>query len=215
MDLVDIALAHAQLANVTSYVLALGAGVATSIGPCVAPRYAAVAAIASSGDRARLGRLLAFVAGTLTVYMAVATVGSVVIRLAQATSVIYYLLALALIVGGIVQLVRDHDHGSSAQPRHVPSFGAAFLLGAATSSTVSPCCTPILLGLGALSATTSGISTVAGLVVAFTVGHIAPVLVLFGAAGLLKSLLSNHGGAVATVAAAVTIALGCYYAVLA
>jgi hypothetical protein len=56
---------------------------------------------------------------------------------------------------------------------------------------------------------------VAGLVTAFTVGHIAPVLLLFAAAGALNAFLSKHGDAVATVGAAVTIALGLYYALLA
>ena len=210
MNVVDIAFGHAQRGDIGSYALAFAAGIATSIGPCVAPRYVAIAAVAGTGSRAGAARLVAFLVGTIVVYIAVASAGSLLVRLVQVSSVTYWIFALVLIVSGTFELLRNHKHRCVDGLRRPPSLGAAVLLGAATSMTVSPCCTPILLGLGALVT-----RNLTGLIIAFSVGHLAPLMILFGAAGGLKRMLLSHQEAVRTVTAAVTIALGSYYALIA
>lgn len=216
MSVVDIALTHAQARDLSAYALAFVAGLATSIGPCVAPRYVAVAALMGSANGSKLRRISAFVAGTITVYLGIASAGSAAMRLAQASSAIYFILAVVLIVSGAVTLWRGSTHACVSGDRRASTLGAAFFLGAATSTTISPCCTPILVGLGALSATSAGTASIVALVSAYTVGHIAPLLGLsLMAAGTERKITPAYRVAAATVSAAVTIALGVYYAVLA
>lgn len=215
MDIVDSALRLATTGTPASYLLALVAGIATSIGPCVAPRYAAATAISSGGGRERVARLGAFVCGTVTMSAAVASTGSLLMQLARASSIVYWGLAVALVVSGARTLWRGETHTCSTHDRSTRTAGSAFLLGAGTSMAISPCCTPILVAFGALSGSSLGAATVAGLVAAYMIGHLAPVLFVYAAANAANDLVARYRDAAVTVGAAVTIALGLYYAALA
>lgn len=215
MDIVDTVLKAAIADKPASYVLALVAGVATSIGPCVAPRYVAATALSSGNRKGRLVCLSAFVCGTVTISVAIAFIGSLLMQLARASSIVYWVLSIALLVSGCRALWRGGEQACSAHGRSINGVGAAFLLGVGTSMAISPCCTPILIALGALSSSSMRAGGLVGLVSAYTIGHLAPVLLVYVAAKAANDAISRYRGAAATVGAAVTIALGLYYAVLA
>ncbi|MBV8639364.1 MAG: hypothetical protein JO322_14890 [Candidatus Eremiobacteraeota bacterium] len=215
MDVVDTALNFAMANNPESYIFALVAGAATSVGPCVAPRYIAVTTISNGTAQGRFARLAAFVSGTVTTSAAIASIGSLLMHLARASSVIYWLLSAALVLSGSLALWRGGEHSCATYQHSINGCGAAFFLGAGTSMMISPCCTPVLVALGALSAPSFGASGVAGLVSAYTLGHLAPAVLLYLVASAANDLISRYRDAVATVGASVTLALGLYYAVLA
>lgn len=214
MDIVDAVLKTAITDEPAAYALALLAGIATSIGPCIAPRYVAATALSTGAGQERLVRLGAFVCGTVTMSLAMASIGSLLMQLARASSVIYWILSITLVVSGCRALWFGGEDTCSAHGRSIKSAGAAFLLGAGTSMAISPCCTPILIALGALSSSLR-MGSVVGLIAAYTIGHLAPVLMVYVAANTVSDAVSRYRDAAATVGAAVTIALGLYYAVLA
>lgn len=147
-------------------------------------------------------------------YMAIASAGSFVVQLAQFSSAIYWGLAVTLVISGVRALWNNDAHFCTARPVLQKSLGGAFLLGASTSIAISPCCTPILVAIGALSSTT-GTSGIIGLTLAYAIGHTAPALALFMLANAVQLPGFAYQHAAGTVTAGITIALGLYYAVLA
>lgn len=194
--------------------LAFAAGASTSIGPCVAPRYLALAALAQGrGLRGRSLLLAAFCAGTLLGYGAVAAAGSMLAFVTAHSRWLYVLLAVALFAGAIGSLVKADRQGCT-HPGANPSLGGAFLLGVSTSLVVSPCCTPALLAFG-VAFVAGPSATVCALVACFTVGHLAPTGLLLAGAAIPPSLTLRYRPAVATVNAGLLCALGAYYGMLA
>jgi cytochrome c-type biogenesis protein len=202
------------------------AGVVTSVGPCVAPRYLAVAAIVGR-DRHPLVPTLAYVGGLIGALTAVGFAGGLLGRLGSASRTIDVILAAALIAGGAHALVRaqpppgHEDHGvceGAGEPAKSPrSIGAVFLLGAASALVISPCCTPVVATIAATTTATGEPLFGALLLALFGAGHSLPLLITSQAGATLtrRLPLRSYGQASAIVSAVLMLALGGYYAVIA
>ncbi len=204
------ALAHADPAGLP---LAFAAGAVTSIGPCVAPRYVAVAALV--GGTQRRGRSVAlFVAGLLVGYTALGFgIGLVESLLAHAAAV-YFALSAGLLAFGCAQLLAPPH---AAQHRHPLRTSGVFTLGASSALIVSPCCTPVVAAVAALGASGGRPMTSALFLLAFALGHALPLLGL-GATGsfVVTRFAGGAGGSIAaTVSGTLLIGLGVYYGLLA
>ncbi|MGA8533594.1 MAG: hypothetical protein WB615_05755 [Candidatus Tumulicola sp.] len=196
---------------------ACGAGLATSAGPCVAPRFLAAASLVTgvSGSR-RWRRVGAFAGGVCASYLLIASTAGAIAQLSAHSEFLYGLLGAVFVVAGIATVVRAHDCAPRC-PRAGSSCAAAFLAGATLGAVGSPCCAPL-----AAAAATAGFTTgswVAGVAVpaAFALGHAAPL----AAVAVAPAVTARFGVArvpefaVATVAGGLTFALGSYYALLA
>jgi cytochrome c-type biogenesis protein len=200
------------------------AGVVSSIGPCVAPRYVAIAAIAN-GNRRPFLPTLAFVAGLIGAFMALGYVAGLLGTLWYWSSTIDAVLAVGLIGGGCIALVRAEAHhntqhscaGSSARPARHRSLGAIFLLGAASAFVISPCCTPVVMTVAAtLTAIGKPLAGVV-LLASFAAGHALPLFFAGSVGTLVRRIvpLRVPAQAPAIVGAVLMLALGIYYGVLA
>jgi cytochrome c biogenesis protein CcdA len=195
------------------------AGVATSLGPCVAPRYVAVAALL--GERRRTLTIATFVAGMLTAYAALGFGAGILGQLAGHASTLYLLLAIALVCSGLITLYRSpnsscdqtHAERRRSQPRRLSGI---FSLGAASAFVVSPCCTPVVAAVLGMTAFDANPLSRAALLGAFALGHAAPLFVV----GSLGSICArsfrawNASPAPAVVSGTLTLALGAYYGLL-
>lgn len=216
MDVVQSALIHAPNHDVVSFAWAAVAGLITSIGPCVAPRYLAAAGMFAASDSplARLRLLTAFVVGTLSAYFAIATAGSLLFRLVSASPYVYFLTAAILAVFGVRTILRD-DHDDDCRTRRAtPGLGGAFLLGMLSSAAISPCCTPVLVAFGAMSGLVTTPLGLSGLVAAFTAGHLAPLAFACAGANTFNRIVGRYRIAASTVTGAIMMAVALYYAVL-
>jgi cytochrome c-type biogenesis protein len=195
---------------------AFGAGLTTSVGPCVAPRYLAVAAmVADANGCARWFRVAAFVAGLLLCYGVVATATTLIGTLIEFSKFVYIGLAVCFLCAGLRALAVNqpclHRHARGV------SAGSAMLTGAAMGMVFSPCCTPIvamMAGVAALSGSPLGSMSVA---LAFAAGHVAP-LAIAGVGSKLGGRLGPSGPlprAATAVGGGLSIALACYYGLLA
>lgn len=197
--------------------LAFAAGTFSSFGPCVAPRFIAIAGLTAGRERAAAFRLtLAFVIGLVVAYTFLGAAASIVARVLNASSVVYAAIAAAMFVTGTITLWRgdeDCKHRGVARP---PSYGSAGLLGATLALLVSPCCAPMLFAVLA-SGSTSG-STVygCGLLACFALGHAIPIIAVAAGMNGLRSLLDRlaHVQVMNTISATLMLALGAYYAAL-
>jgi cytochrome c biogenesis protein CcdA len=112
IDLLGESLRAVGTRSALAYPLVLGAGVVTSVGPCAAPRYVAVAALAHA-TRAPWTIVAAFAAGLVAAYVAlgalasgIGTAANALGSLWSASSYVYGALATALLAGGVFTLVR-------------------------------------------------------------------------------------------------------------
>lgn len=224
-DVVDEALRAVGTRAATAYPLVFAAGVVTSAGPCAAARYVAVSGIAHAARRpwTVIG---AFAAGLVAAYVALGlavgglALGSGTLPLLQANSpTVYTSLAVALAVAGVVTLVRAEPHASHVRHRTARAAGAGgvFLLGASSVLVVSPCCTPIVAAVTALTLSIDGIGHTALLLTAFGCGHAMPVVAV-AAAGIrasqaLRRIAASQGPAI--VAGGLMFALAAFYGALA
>jgi cytochrome c biogenesis protein CcdA len=213
----DALTAVAQRSGV-AYPLAFAAGVSTSIGPCVAPRYVAVTALANASPRP-MPIIGAFVAGAIGAYVALGLAFGTLGALWSNSRLLYATLAVALAGGGIATLLRsevscNHHHPA---PRRSASVGGAFLLGGSSAFIVAPCCTPIVAAIA--GSTTLGGRTAegVGLLVAFALGHTSPLLAAGALGGTLTRLFHavSLSPASSIVGATLMLALAVYYGVLA
>ncbi|HWT06236.1 MAG TPA: hypothetical protein VN224_10800, partial [Xanthomonadales bacterium] len=124
--------------------LVFAAGAVTSIGPCAAPRYVALAALVNASRRpSRI--VAAFVAGLVGAYVALGAAAGALGALWSASRLVYAALAIALAVAGLATLLRgggaSHAHGnvSHDDAGARTSLGGTFLLGASSAFVVSPC----------------------------------------------------------------------------
>ena len=89
--------------------LVFAAGAVSSIGPCVAPRFVAVAGLASGSSRRKTFMLVsAFVTGLVLIY---ASYGALLPLFGEAVRFsvwTYWLVSIMLAAGGVVALSRDH-----------------------------------------------------------------------------------------------------------
>ena len=195
------------------------AGVVTSLGPCVAPRYVAVATLL--GERRRTLTIATFVAGILTAYAAIGFGTEGLGELVNRASVFYLGLAAALTVSGLMALLRGPGcaHERHDVPERAPQrrLSAVFSLGAASAFVISPCCTPILAAVAGMAAGDANPLSRAALLAAFALGHAAPLFVAgsLGAVCVRTFRKSKAGPAPAVVSGTLMLALGAYYGLLA
>ena len=143
IDAVSAGLHAVATRSPLAYPLVFVAGAVTSVGPCAAPRYVALAALVSaSRNPARV--IAAFVAGLIGTYVALGAAAGAIGALWTASRLLYAALAVTLAVAGLVTLLRgagaSHAHGQ-AHARDAgarASLGGTFLLGASSAFVVSP-----------------------------------------------------------------------------
>jgi cytochrome c biogenesis protein CcdA len=237
-DLLGESLRAAGTRSALAYPLVFGAGIVTSAGPCAAPRYVAVAALAHAA-RAPWRTVAAFTAGLVAAYVAlgaaagaVGTAAGALGALWSASTVIYALLAAVLLAGGIATLLRAgaqspgdacahagtvRDTRDACRARGSASLGGAFLLGASSVVVVSPCCTPVVAAIAGLTLANDRAAEGVGLLAAFAFGHAVPVACI-GAlgdrfAGALRRLAASQAPAI--VSGSLMLALAAYYGALA
>ena len=210
--------------------LTLLAGLITSVGPCVAPRYIAISAIAAS-YRHPIVPTLMFIAGLLCTFTIVGFGSSMLGSLWALSTPLYALLAVGLVCAGCATLVRagrhqcSHEAGAADFPceRTIAptngrrSAGGIFLLGATSALIISPCCTPFIAGIVAAAAATGKPVLGMLLLVSFALGHALPLLFAGNAGSLLRGPLrwrmpEQTSG---IVAGTLLLALGAFYGVLA
>lgn len=191
---------------------ALTAGVASSLGPCVAPRFLAAAAMcAGTSGRRRWGRLAAFVAGLCASYALACSAGGLLARWGAYSASAYGLMALVCCTAGVVTILRGRACGTRHAQR---SFGGTFLSATAFVGVGSPCCGPLALvaGFGWWGAGSNVLVPLA-----FALGHAAPLVGLALGSTQIERFASVRwpSAATATVAGGLAIALGSYYGLLA
>ncbi len=192
---------------------AFGAGITTSTGPCIAPRFlAAVTLCAGTSGARRWLRLGSFVAGSALSFVAACSAGSAIARIGAYSVQTYAVLATVCVIAGIAGIVRTHE---CANGRTSPSCGAAFLGGGAAGIVGAPCCGPLAALAGAGWAMAGRDPLVPA---AFALGHAVPFVALaVGSSARIDRLLRLRWPveASATIAGGLAVALGAYYAVLA
>jgi cytochrome c biogenesis protein CcdA len=194
--------------------LVMLAGAATSFGPCVAPRYVAVAALL--GKRGHTLTVATFVGGLLVAYSALGFGAGLLDLVTGHASMFYLALAGVLVVAGIRTLLQT-PHCAHARASAQPGrLSGVFSLGAASAFVISPCCTPIVAAVLGMAALDGNPLSRAALLAAFALGHAAPLF----AAGSLGTLLEkplrawNASPAPAVVSGTLMLALGGYYGLL-
>lgn len=196
--------------------LVFAAGVASSVGPCVAPRFVAIAACVAESRRPGWV-VAAFLGGLIGAY---ASFGCAVAWLGSAqtyASPIYAAVAVALLAGGFATLAGARCGAHPApQRRAARSLGGVTLLGASFAFVVSPCCTPFVAMILAYTSLAGAPLYGAALCATFALGHALPVAVcgiLGGTVAERFRRIALHQ-AVSVVSGALMLALGGYYALL-
>jgi cytochrome c biogenesis protein CcdA len=183
---------------------AFAAGAATSIGPCAAPRYLALAALtANARGWSRWLRVGLFALGLMLCYAVLAQTAGAVRGLIQWSAYVYAALAVLSLFFGLRALV--------LAPRcaHGASHGAALLAGGAMGLVISPCCSPVIIMAASIATADSLWGTLIA-AAAFALGHVAPLATL--TIGLRDD---RFAPAARVVAGGLSIALAGYYGILA
>ena len=196
-----------------TYALAFAAGAVSSLGPCALPRCLAAAGMAQDSLRTSAARFVLLQAGLTAGYCCLGLGSSFVAALVRHSSLFYLVLAGFLCISGIRALVGNAPRCEHTGTRSL-SAGGIFLMGASFAFIVSPCCTPIVLAVGTLSASPV---YAAGIMAAFAAGH--GITMLAALAGIQTMKRRLFGGSLISAAPAFSgtllLALGAYYAVLA
>lgn len=213
IDPISAAIDGLQRGDAAKLPLVVFAGAITSVGPCVAPRYVALAALLQGGSRALITS--AFVVGLTSAYALIGCAGGVLGILAVSVDAVDALLAAALFAYGLRTVLAPSlpcTHSSRAVAR--PRLSGAFLLGAASAVVVSPCCTPLVAAVVGMTAFDGTPLLGALFLAAFALGHALPLL-LGACCGPLTARFEGWtaSGAPAIVSGTLMIALAAYYAV--
>lgn len=199
--------------------LVLLAGAVTSVGPCVAPRFIAVAGLAAGKSRRQaLVLVLGFVAGLVAAYAAFGAVSSLLVRATQLSTWVYIIVAAALATGGVVTLWRGQNRCAHMHSRaRENGAGGALLLGASFAFVVSPCCTPLVLAIVAYTSAAGNPAYGSVMLGCFALGHALPILGVGLGMNGVTSALQRYGvrQAAGVVSATLMLGLAAYYAVLA
>lgn len=218
-DPISQGLAAVSTGSAYAPALIFAAGAVTSVGPCVAPRFIAVAGLAAGKSRKDTILLAcAFVAGLTATYAAFGAVSSLLGRATQFSIYTYVGVAIALALGGVATLWREertcrHVHERAANV----SAGGALLLGASFALVLSPCCTPVVLGILAYTASAGSAGYASALLASYAVGHALPIAAVAMGMHKVTSLLRRHSvrQAAAVVGGTLMLGLAAFYAVLA
>lgn len=207
-------LTRAGVYDPLGYAAALSAGLASSVGPCAAPRYLMLASYATSGRGSQVWlRSGALSMGILAAYSLFVFAGSLAAQLAAGSRIVYWILGGFLFLGAVRMLIGDAAHERCRIDLARPS--AAFLFGATSSIVMAPCCAPVLLAIGGLAAGGRSLASIGMLAGAFAIGHLAPVALALPLGIYVKRVVHRFASAVETVNAGVMMALALYYMVLA
>lgn len=199
---------------------AFGTGLASSVGPCVAPRVAAVMGFAAeSVGGARFARIGAFVLGLCAGYVALGSIAGAVGGLGAYSSYAYAGLAGWLALSGIrTILAASHDRAcdGSRAARTGSSLGTAFVAGSAFATVGSSCCGPLGAAVAIGRYGGSGFAETVGLMTAFALGHAAPVVAVASGSHRLARAGRAYfpAWAISTIGGALSLALAGYYALL-
>jgi cytochrome c biogenesis protein CcdA len=194
---------------------AFAAGLATSVGPCVAPRYLLLTALlGNSYGWARIVRIGCFMAGLLACLLCLAFAASWLAKILALSRFIYIVMALAFVACGMNGLVVKRHYGHDLQK---VSSGSALLAGASLGLIFSPCCMPSIGVLVTLGASTGSPVKAIAMGAAFLAGHMAPLGLAGIGIGTVRGLMPTASleGPVATISNGLMIALGGYYGLLA
>jgi len=194
---------------------AFSLGLASSIGPCLAPRYLLLAAQISAGVQFR--RMSAFIVGCIGGYVAFALTGTIAAEIQLASQIAYAVAAATLIVSGTwTLLLFEHRHiGCRSKAGADGSFGAPLLGGVFCSVFGSPCCAPLAVALGLQSAQ-HDITFAAALLITFGLGHTLPLVTMVGLGRFGLWRRAAIGSSVgATISGTLLLAVGLLYAVIA
>jgi cytochrome c biogenesis protein CcdA len=222
IDLLGEGMHAIAMRSVLAYPFVFAAGAATGIGPCAAPRYVAVAALA--GATSRPWTVLApFGAGLAGAYAVLGLATGTLAALWSASRAVYLALAIGLAVSALATLMRDgaRSHGACTTRRAAAparaSTGGVFLLGASSAFVVAPCCTPAIAAIAGLTVTSGHVADGAALLAAFGCGHALPVLATGALASRLTMIVRrlDAAGATAVVGGGLMLALAAYYGILA
>ena len=195
------------------------AGAASSIGPCVAPRLVAAAGLCAGKTRAQSACILfAIVAGLTAAYAAFGATAALVGAAAKLSTYTYAAVALALGASAVIALWRE-EHACPQAHAAVSGGGAggAFLLGASFAFVLSPCCTPLVLGILAYTAGSPNPLYASALLACFALGHALPIACAgLGARAIAQGFAHPTVRRAGTlVGATLMLGLAGYYAVLA
>lgn len=218
MDLVSLSLRAAATHSAVAPALIFAAGAISSVGPCVAPRFIAIAGIAASAEKSAARRLVfAFCGGLTVAYAAFGAAATLLAGALQHSGTIYAALAVALAAAGAVTLWREEGQCTRAGVQRNASFGGVFLLGASSALVLSPCCSPIVAAVVAYGAEAGDPVYAAAMLAIFSLGHMLPLIAAAAGATKCVALLSRltvaRAGAV--LSGSLMLGLAAYYAVLA
>ncbi len=215
VDIVDTALRATFSGAPWAPLLAAAAGVATSVGPCAAPRWLTISALAEGGAVGRW-RCAAYASGIVLAYTCMGSTASLLLQLASASHVLYGGMALAMGVGGLRAIALAHEKGCG-DAHACGSIPTATVAGIASGLVVSPCCTPLLAAAATAALSSGNIAHGAVVAACFGAGHIAPVLCLGGIVRRIERALSSRGmrQAPVFVGGAVMLGSALYYGLLA
>ena len=202
--------------------LLFAAGAASGVGPCLAPRYVAVAALAGGARRPILAAA-PFAAGVVVAYVTLGTALGAIAMLTASSTITYAVLAVTLSAAGIAVLVRAPHH--CARRRETAGAGGAFLLGVGSSLVVSPCCTPVIGAVAGLTLLGGRAFEGTLLLAGFAAGHVTPVFVAAFAARWTRAIAARcatpwaarfaAARASSVIGGTLLVALGIFYGALA
>src|SRR5579885_2045611 len=218
IDLARDALQAVATRNLWAPALVFASGAVSSVGPCTAPRFIAVAGITAHRSRGpALGACAAFIGGLVAAYAGFGAAAIVLARVLALSGVVYALLATVLAAAGAAALWRDGRCTRDHSERTPQSLGGVFLLGASFALVVSPCCTSLVAAILASSAPASSPGLGAMLLAAFAAGHTAVLfLAAFGAHGVSRILQRYAiGEAGSVIGGTLMLALAAFYGALA
>lgn len=196
--------------------IAFSAGVVSSLGPCLGIRLAALSGLTSDLERGRRTLVVfSFAAGIVAACLAITCSVALLRRVVAASSVVYVVVAVVFIWYGLRSLILrvPHRHGGEKMPR--ASVAMPFLHGTGLGLIASPCCTPIIASLAMATALTPEHVGAIGTSIAFSSGHVSPILLLGLARRRLIRLGDGFERAAEIVTGGVLVSLGAYYAFLA
>lgn len=198
-------------------VTAFGAGVVSSFGPCVAPRFLVITSVMAgqAGVRRWLHAGI-FIFGLCSSYVLLSSAVGTIGRSSAYSTLVYALLGASMTVAGVATVVRTRRCAPRCVPAVQASHGATFMVATVLAAVGSPCCGPLaaaVAGAGLGGAPTAWSYAVPA---AFALGHAMPLSVAaLGWTGIETLLERWPKAATQTVFGALSMALGSYYALLA
>ncbi len=182
-------------------IVSLGAGIASAFSPCILPLIPAIIALISGRKKITPKHgfflSLAFVLGMAFVYSLFGLIAGSVGAAFRFSPFWYYLAALVSLVMGLKLLgvlKFELPSGYSVKRPEVSGYSGALILGAIYGVASSPCSTPFLSVILALSATQGQALLGALLLFLYSLGHGVLILLAGTLTSLVNKLLSFKKG---------------------